>query len=86
MCETNSTQPGTVTITLSMFADTESGAVASGRVFSVIETARANGHNPQHYLMCSLLNVQSVEDVDALLPWPMSPEAIVERYAAFPTP
>jgi transposase len=72
-----------------MFADTESGAVASGRVFSVIETARANGHNPQHYLsvlLAELPNVQSVEDVDALLPWAVTPEAIAERYAAFPKP
>jgi len=60
-----------------MFADTESGAVASGRVFSVIETARANGHNPQHYLsvlLAELPNVQSLEDIDALLPWAITPE------------
>jgi len=72
-----------------MFADTESGAVASGRVFSVIETARANGHNPQHYLsvlLAELPNVQSLEDIDALLPWAITPEMITERYAAFPIP
>ena len=72
-----------------MFADTESGAVASGRVFSMIETARANGHNPQHYLsvlLTDLPNVKSVEDIDALLPWVITPEAISERYAAYPTP
>jgi len=72
-----------------MFADTESGAVASGRVFSVIETARANGHNPQHYLsvlLAELPNVQSLDDIDALLPWAITPEKIAERYAAFPTP
>jgi len=72
-----------------MFADTESGAVASGRVFSMIETARANGHNPQHYLsvlLAELPNVQSVEEVDALLPWAITPELIAERYAAFPAP
>ena len=72
-----------------MFADTESGAVASGRVFSVIETARANGNNPQHYLsvlLAALPNVQSLDDIDALLPWSITPELIAERYAAFPTP
>lgn len=54
-----------------MFVDTKSGAIASGRVFSVIETARANGHNPQQYLsvlLAELPNIQSVEDVDTLLP------------------
>ena len=72
-----------------MFADTESGAVVSGRVFSVIETARANGNNPQHYLsvlLAALPNVQSLDDIDALLPWSITPELIAERYAAFPTP
>ena len=72
-----------------MFADTESGAIASGRVFSVIETARANGHNPQQYLsvlLAELPNVESLEDVDALLPWAITPEIVAQRYAAFPTP
>lgn len=72
-----------------MFADTEAGAEASGRVFSMIETARANGHNPQKYLsvlLAELPNVTSVEQIDALLPWAITPEAIAERYAAFPVP
>lgn len=72
-----------------MFADTESGAIASGRVFGVIETARANGHNPQQYLsvlLAELPNVESLEDVDALLPWAITPEIVAQRYAAFPTP
>ena len=72
-----------------MFADTESGAEASGRVFSLIETARANHHNPQQYLsvlLAALPNVKSVDEIDALLPWVITPEQIAERYAAFPTP
>jgi len=72
-----------------MFADTESGAIASGRVFSVIETARANGHNPQQYLsvlLAELPNMESLEDVDALLPWAITPEIVAQRYATFPTP
>ena len=36
-----------------LFSDTPSGATASARVFSLIETARANGHNPHHYLSVS---------------------------------
>jgi len=72
-----------------MFADTESGAIASGRVFSVIETARANVLNPQHYLsvlLAELPNVNSIDDIDALLPWVITPEVIAQRYACFPTP
>ena len=33
-----------------LFADTPSGATASARIFCVIETARANHHNPYQYL------------------------------------
>ena len=72
-----------------LFADTEAGAESTGRVFSVIETARANNHNPQKYLsvlLAELPNIKTVEDVDALLPWVISPEAVAERYAAFPAP
>jgi len=40
-----------------MFADTESGAIASGRVFSVIETALANGHNPPTLSKCAFSRI-----------------------------
>jgi len=72
-----------------IFADTQAGAESSGRVFSIIETARANNHNPQKYLsvlLAELPNVKTVDEVDALLPWAITPETITERYAAFPTP
>ena len=72
-----------------MFADTEAGAEASGRVFSMIETARANGHNPQKYLsvlLAELPNFTTVEQIDALLPWMITPDEIAQRYTAFPAP
>ena len=72
-----------------MFSDTEAGAEASARVFSMIETAKANGHNPQHYisvLLAELPNAKIVDDIDALLPWAITPEAIATRYASFPAP
>jgi len=49
-----------------LFADTEAGAESSARVFSMIETARANGHNPQKYLsvlLAELPNVQTTESM-----------------------
>jgi len=60
-----------------------------GRVFSVIETARANGHNPQKYLsvlLTELPQVSTVEDVEALLPWNISPDSVAQRYATYPAP
>lgn len=72
-----------------MFCDTEAGAEASGRAFSVIETARANGHNPHKYLsvlLTELPNVKSLAEVDALLPWSLTPEAVDAKYSAYPAP
>ena len=72
-----------------IFADTPAGAQASGRIFSLIETARVNGHNPQQYLsvlLSELPNCSSVEQIEALLPWNLSIEAVASRYASFPSP
>jgi len=72
-----------------IFADTVAGAESSGRVFSLIETARVNNHNPQKYLsvlLAKLPNVKTVDEIDALLPWAITPETISDCYTAFPTP
>jgi hypothetical protein len=72
-----------------LFADTVAGAEASGRIFSLIETARANGHHPQRYLsvlLAALPNVTDIAQVDALLPWNLKPDQVAARYAAFPAP
>jgi transposase len=72
-----------------LFADTAAGAASSGRIFSLIETARANGHHPQRYLsilLTELPNVTDVEQVEALLPWNLTPATVAERYAAYPAP
>ena len=72
-----------------LFADTAAGAESSGRIFSLIETARANGHHPQRYLsvlLTELPNVTDVGQVEALLPWNLTPDTVAERYAAYPAP
>ena len=72
-----------------LFADTEAGAESTARVFSLIETARANEHNPQKYLsvlLTELPTIKSVRDVDALMPWAITPDEIAVRYATYPTP
>jgi len=72
-----------------MFSDTVAGAEASARVFSVIETARANGHNPQRYLsvlLTELPNIRGLEDAEALLPWNLQPDEVSKRYASYPAP
>ena len=46
-----------------LFADTPAGAESSGRIFSLIETARVNGHHPQRYLSVLLTELPNVTDV-----------------------
>lgn len=71
-----------------LFADTPAGADASARIYSLLETAKANHHHPQRYLsvlLTELPNVTCPDDVEALLPWGITPEEVGRRYAAYPT-
>ena len=55
-----------------LFADTPKGAKASGILYSLVETAKANQLEPYVYLTQVLQKIpyaQSVEDFEALLPW-----------------
>lgn len=55
-----------------LFSDTQAGARASANLYSLVETAKANGLNPQRYLervFADLPNVKTVADYEALLPW-----------------
>jgi transposase len=55
-----------------MFADTQRGANASAKLYSIIETAKANGHDAYHYL-CYLFRelpkAKTEETINKLLPW-----------------
>jgi len=55
-----------------LFSNSQAGARASANLYSIIETAKANGLNPYHYLLkvfTDLPNAQTLGDVEALLPW-----------------
>ena len=55
-----------------LFADTIAGAKASANLFSLIETAKANGLEPHAYLSALLEKLPTliaVEDFEAWLPW-----------------
>lgn len=55
-----------------LFSDTPKGAAASAQIYSLIETAKANGQEPYAYLrhiLERLPQVNSVEGYEALLPW-----------------
>ncbi|KAA0940279.1 IS66 family transposase, partial [Pseudomonas sp. ANT_H14] len=60
-----------------MFSDTPKGATASAQIYSLVETAKANGQEPYTWLrhvLERLPQATSVEDFEALLPWNCSPE------------
>lgn len=55
-----------------LFSDTVKGAVASANLYSLVETAKANGIEPHAYLTFvfeRLPRIKTVEDYEALLPW-----------------
>jgi transposase len=55
-----------------LFSDTVKGAVASANLYSLVETAKANGVEPHAYLtrlFTRLPHAKTVENFEALLPW-----------------
>ena len=55
-----------------LFCDTQAGAVASARLYSLVESAKANGVEPHAYLtylFTHLPRASTVEHFEALLPW-----------------
>ena len=57
-----------------LFSDTPKGAAASAQIYSLVETAKANGQEPYTWLrhvLERLPQAVSVEDFEALLPWNM---------------
>jgi hypothetical protein len=63
-----------------MFSDTVKGAVASANLFSIVETAKANGVEPHAYLSTifqRLPYARNVEDFEMLLPWIVKSERAV---------
>lgn len=55
-----------------LFSASPKGADASANLYSLIETAKANGLEPHAYLnrvFTDLPNAQTVEEIEALLPW-----------------
>ena len=55
-----------------MLSDTVKGAVASANLFSIVETAKANGVEPYASLsfqFAQLPYAKTVEDLETLLPW-----------------
>ena len=70
-----------------MFSDTVKGAVASANLFSIVETAKANGVEPHAYLsllFAQLPYAKTVEDFETLLPWNVK-TALAQDYSTYRT-
>jgi hypothetical protein len=55
-----------------LFCDSQSGAKASTNLYSLVESAKANGKEPHAYLTHlyeKLPLAKTVDDIEALLPW-----------------
>jgi transposase len=65
-----------------LFSDTQAGAQASANLYSLIETAKANGIEPHAYLTwlyAQLPHATRLEHVEALLPWNVKAELTASR-------
>lgn len=63
-----------------LFSDSDRGAKASAALYSLIETAKANKLEPYAYLQHvfkELPAAQSLEDIEALLPWKLDEERLI---------
>jgi transposase len=63
-----------------LFVDTPAGAYASAALYSVTESARANGHEPYWYLrflLARLLNATTTQDFEKLLPQNLRPDDLI---------
>ena len=75
LCE-NAIRPFVIGRKNSLFSDTVSGAKASANLYSLVETAKANGLEPYSYLkriFTELPKATCVEDIEALLPLMQQP-------------
>ena len=55
-----------------LFADTPDGAMTNATMYSLVQTAKANGLDPSVYLrhvFATLPNLKTAEEVKQLLPW-----------------
>lgn len=58
-----------------LFCNTPAGARASANLYSLVETVKAHGLEPWAYLkrvFSDLPRAQTVEEIEALLPWNMA--------------
>ena len=54
-----------------LFCKSADGAIITGKLFSIVQTARANGLKTEQYLTYVISNINK-KDINELLPWSKS--------------
>ncbi len=70
-----------------LFSDTVAGVQASANLYSLIETAKASGLEPYHYLrriFTDLPKARTLEDLEALLPMNLTSDPTLPQFAPRP--
>ena len=72
-----------------MFADTLGRGKASAMIYSILESAKTNGHHPHQHLtmlLSELPNAKIAEDLERLLSWNLSADDVTDQFALYPRP
>ena len=51
-----------------LFCKTSDGAITTSKLFSIVQTSRANGLKSEEYLTYVIKNINT-KDINSLLPW-----------------
>ena len=70
-----------------LFANSQAGAVASAKIYSVLLTAAAHNLDPMQYLAVVLAHLPNLkhQSIDHLLPWQLSPQKLKALFDALPS-
>jgi len=82
-CE-NAIRPFVVGRKAWLFSATPAGANASAILYSLIETAKANGHEPYswlHHVLRHIPTATTLEEYEALLPWNLQQQDLITELA-----
>jgi len=85
-CE-NAIRPFVVGRKAWLFSDTPKGAHASALIYSLVETAKANGHEPYarlSHVLQELPGTTCLEDVEKLLPWKLDALKLISKVMTAP--
>lgn len=72
-----------------LFSFSIQGAHASAKIYTILETIKANKHNALHFmtmLLTELPNVKSEAELEALLPWNLTKEEVAKKFNSYPKP